>query len=140
MSANRPVVAAIPNYNMAESLSVLLPQLAAQEYADIFVLDDASTDHSREVVRDFDSNAHFISSSESKGAGAARNLIIGRFLGHRSIIHFMDADVDLVSDRTPELANELMPNAPVIGSIGGLITTPTGSQSPWNYGPYLSPK
>ena len=51
MSRNRlPVVAAIPNYNMARGLNTLLPQVTEQDYAAIFVLDDASTDDSRVKV------------------------------------------------------------------------------------------
>ena len=48
-----PVVAAIPNFNMAENLRNLIPQILAQRYDGVFVLDDASTDHSVDVVRDY---------------------------------------------------------------------------------------
>lgn len=136
MPKQLPVIAAIPNFNMAESLGELLPQLADQEYADIFVLDDASTDGSREVVEAFGNDVHFIASQENMGAGAARNLIIGK-LGRKSIIHFLDADVDLLSTDVPELANDLLPSEPV-GFIGGLALTRNGIQNSWNYGPRQS--
>ena len=48
-----PVVAAIPNFNMGESLRNLLPQVLAQGYDRVFVLDDASTDNTVDVVADF---------------------------------------------------------------------------------------
>ena len=51
MAKQLPVVAAIPNYNMGEHLRVLLPQVLSQRYDDIFVLDDASTDDSVDVVQ-----------------------------------------------------------------------------------------
>jgi N-acetylglucosaminyl-diphospho-decaprenol L-rhamnosyltransferase len=57
-----PVIAAVPNYNMAETLRVLLPQLAAHDYDAMYVLDDASTDHSREVVAEFAGDVTFVES------------------------------------------------------------------------------
>ena len=50
MTRELPVVAAIPNYNMGEHLRRLLPQVLAQHYDAVFVLDDASTDESADVV------------------------------------------------------------------------------------------
>lgn len=136
MSESLPVIAAIPNYNMAKQLTELLPQLVVQGYADIFVLDDASTDGSREAVDALDSSVHFISNIENTGAGATRNRIIGE-LGYKAIIHFIDADIDLRSERIPELATDIMPTEPV-GFIGGLVKNTQGIQSVWNYGPRQS--
>ena len=53
MAEQIPVVAAIPNYNMGDNLRRLLPQILAQSYDRIFVLDDASTDHGVDVVGEF---------------------------------------------------------------------------------------
>jgi len=50
MPNQSPVVAAIPNYNMADSLRKLLPQVLSQSYDGVFVLDDASTDDTVDVV------------------------------------------------------------------------------------------
>lgn len=131
-----PVVAAIPNYNMGQQLVNLLPEVAEQNYADVFVLDDASTDDSREVVENFNhgSGVHFVASAENKGAGPTRNLIIGA-LGYRAVIHFLDADVSLQTERIPEAAHDIMPSEPV-GFVGGLALTREGVQSAWNYGPH----
>lgn len=130
-----PVVAAIPNYNMAESLRGLLPDLLEQEYAGIYVLDDASTDHSRDVVQEFGSDVKFVAGSENLGAGANRNRIIGA-LGHDSIIHFLDADMQPETDRMPEKAQELITDG--IGFVGGLIKTDSGLQHRFNFGPRQS--
>lgn len=130
-----PVVVAIPNYNMADSLADLLPQVLKQEYDDVFVLDDASTDHSQEVVEAFRSNVHFVSGQENVGAGANRNRIIGA-LGQEAIIHFLDADMRLESERSPELARDLVAN-PNLAFAGGLIKTNSGQQHFWNYGPRM---
>lgn len=128
-----PVVAAIPNYNMAASLRELLPQLAKQDYAGIYVLDDASTDGSREVVKSFDSNIQFVAGQENVGAGGNRNRIL-RALGFDAIIHFIDADMHLETEGVPELAQEIA-GSDTVGFVGGLIKDLSGRQHPFNYGP-----
>lgn len=136
MTEKLPVVAAIPNYNMGQQLVNLLPEVARQDYADIFVLDDASTDDSREVVEDFNhggDGVQLVAGVENKGAGPTRNLIIGA-LGYDAIIHFIDADIALKTERIPEVANDIMPSQPV-GFIGGLVLTNENAQVVWNYGP-----
>ena len=130
---NLPVVAAIPNYNMAHCLGELLPQIAEQDYAAIFVLDDASTDDSREAVSDFDRSIHFVAGTENVGAGANRNRITDA-LGFNAIIHFIDADMRLETERVPELAQEVA-GSNTIGFVGGLIKEANGNQHPFNYGP-----
>jgi glycosyltransferase involved in cell wall biosynthesis len=57
-----PVVAAIPNFNMADSLRRLIPQVMAQCYDAVYVLDDASTDHSFDVVNEFGSDVTMVQS------------------------------------------------------------------------------
>lgn len=133
MSEKLLVVAAIPNYNMADSLAELLPQVLEQGYDEVYVLDDASTDHSRETTAVFDGDVRFVAGSENIGPGGTRSRILD-VLSHDAIIHFMDADMRLESERTPEIAREIM-RAPDIGFIGGLIKRPDGLQSLWNYGP-----
>jgi GT2 family glycosyltransferase len=128
-----PVVAAIPNYNMAQSLTELLPHVARQEYAAVFILDDASTDGSRDVVDDFDKSINFVAGSQNAGAGANRNRIVDA-LDYSAIIHFIDADMLPETERIPELAQELT-SGDQIGFVGGLIRKSNGNQHPFNYGP-----
>ncbi len=47
------VIAAIPNFNMGQSLQELLPQVLAQGYDAVYVLDDASRDDSVAIARGF---------------------------------------------------------------------------------------
>jgi N-acetylglucosaminyl-diphospho-decaprenol L-rhamnosyltransferase len=88
-----PVVAAIPNYNMGENLRRLLPQVLAQRYDAVFVLDDASTDDSADVVRGFGDDVRFVRSDTNRGAGANRNQIIDQ-VPDGVLIHFIDADME----------------------------------------------
>lgn len=130
-----PVVAAIPNYNMADSLAVLVPQVLEQEYDDVYVLDDASTDHSREVVEAFAPDVHFVAGKQNLNAGGNRSRIIDA-LSHNAVIHFLDADVRLESERTPEIVRDLTAD-PAIGFVGGLVRTADGLQTFWNHGPRM---
>ncbi|HVV25976.1 MAG TPA: glycosyltransferase family 2 protein [Candidatus Saccharimonadales bacterium] len=129
------VVAAIPNYNMADSLNALLSQVLEQEYDDVYVLDDASSDHSQEVAESWGSAVHFIAGRENLGAGGNRNRIIGA-LGRQALIHFLDADMILETERTPEIAREIM--RPDAAFVGGLVKEHNGLQLIFNYGPRQS--
>lgn len=139
MPSQLPVIAAIPNYNMAESLRRLLPQVVAQHYDAVFVLDDASTDHSADVVHEFGDAVKFIQSRENRGAGANRNQIIDQ-VADGALIHFIDADMDLKTPETPIVAREIAQRYADrgVGLIGGLVALADGRQEWCNHGAVLS--
>lgn len=139
MSSQSPVVAAIPNYNMADSLRKLLPQVLAQSYDSVFVLDDSSTDDTVDVVGSFGGQVTLVRSPQNKGAGANRNQIIGH-VSDGAIIHFIDADMDLETTETPTVAREIVARYADrgVGLIGGLVTRTDGSQELDNYGAVFS--
>ncbi|MGB3481271.1 MAG: glycosyltransferase [Mycobacterium sp.] len=133
------VVAAIPNYNMGESLQRLLPQMLEQGYDRILVLDDASTDNSADVVQQFGPAVEWVRSPVNQGAGANRNQIIGQ-VEDSALIHFVDADMDLVTDGIAATARELFTRyaADGVGAVGGLVRRADGSQEPFNFGPVFA--
>ncbi|MCW2652477.1 MAG: glycosyl transferase [Mycobacterium sp.] len=139
MAEKLPVVAAIPNYNMGDNLRKLVPQVLAQRYDGVFVLDDASTDHSVDVVREFDDEVKLVQSSENRGAGANRNQIIDH-VGDGAIIHFIDADMDLETAEIPSVAREVVARYADrgVGLVGGLVRQLDGGQFPYNYGAVFS--
>ncbi len=139
MAKDLPVVAAIPNFNMADSLRNLIPQVLAQGYDRVFVLDDASTDHTVDVVSDFGDEVHLVRSPDNRGAGANRNQIIDQ-VEDGAIIHFIDADMDLETAEIPLVARELFERYADrgVGLIGGLVSRNDGSQEPLNYGAVFS--
>ncbi len=139
MPKQLPVVAAIPNYNMGESLRRLLPQVLAQHYDAVFVLDDASTDHSADAVREFGDEVIFVQSRENRGAGANRNQIIDQ-VADGALIHFIDADMDLETPETPTVAREVVKRYADrgVGLIGGLVTLADGRQEWCNHGAVFS--
>jgi GT2 family glycosyltransferase len=131
-----PIVAAVPNYNMGEQLAELLPSLTSSGYNEICVLDDASTDDSRDIVAAVSTDIHFVDGKENRGAGTNRNRIITA-LGHDAIIHFMDADIRLDTERAAEVVANAIPSE-AYGFVGGLAKTEAGFQNVWNYGPRQS--
>jgi GT2 family glycosyltransferase len=135
----QPVVAAIPNFNMAESLRQLIPQVLAQGYDGVYVLDDASTDHSADVVNGYGSDVRLVRSAQNRGAGANRNQIIDQ-VADEAIIHFIDADMDLRTSETPSVARQLIDKYEHrgIGVVGGLVTRADGGQEYCNYGAVFS--
>ena len=128
-----PVVAAIPNYNMAEYLLRLLPQVLAQGYQRVFVLDDASTDHTVDALREFGDAVTLVRSPRNQGAGRNRNQIIDH-VDDETLIHFIDADMDLLTTDTASVIADLYARyAPVgVGVIGGLVRRADGTQEPYN--------
>ena len=139
MPKELPVVAAIPNYNMGDNLRRLLPQVVAQHYDAVFVLDDASTDDSADVVSQFGADVKFVQSRENRGAGANRNQIIDQ-VEDGALIHFIDADMDLETSEIPTVAREVAERYADrgVGMIGGLVTLANGRQEWCNHGAVLS--
>lgn len=131
-----PVTAAIPAYNAESTLEPLLKTVLEQEYDQIFVLDDASTDATYELAHTYEPDITAVRGMENVGSGANRNRII-QVLDGRTIIHFLDADLRLNSEQTPELARHAA-TQPAVGYVGGLIRDPNGRQNPYNYGPEWS--
>ena len=139
MASQPPVVAAIPNYNMADSLRKLLPQVLAQSYDGVYVLDDGSTDDTVDVVGSFGGGVTLVRSPRNKGAGANRNQIIDH-VDDDAIIHFIDADMDLQTPQSPTVAREVVARYADrgVGLIGGLVSRLDGSQELDNYGAVFS--
>ena len=81
----------IPNYNHAQYVGDAIRSVLAQTYRqyEIIVVDDGSTDNSREVVAAFDAHVHYLY-QENAGLSAARNTGIRASQG--SLIGVLDAD------------------------------------------------
>lgn len=139
MSKPSPVVVAIPNYNMADNLRRLLPQVLAQSYDRVFVLDDCSTDDTVDVVGSFGDDVTLVRGRENGGPAANRNQIIDH-VDDDVIIHFVDADMDLETVDTPVIARDVMGRYAEreVGLIGGLVSRLDGSQELDNYGAVFS--
>jgi glycosyltransferase involved in cell wall biosynthesis len=85
----------IPNYNREHLIGQTLENMLNQSVPpyEVIVVDDGSTDDSREVIRSFGDRIHLIEQS-NQGPGAARNRGLAASSG--DYIQFMDSD-DLAS-------------------------------------------
>ena len=81
----------IPNYNYANYLREALDSVLAQSYSDIeiVVVDDGSTDGSKDVIAAYDDRINAIF-QKNEGVSAARNN--GVLAGSGEFIAFLDAD------------------------------------------------
>jgi teichuronic acid biosynthesis glycosyltransferase TuaG len=89
---NEPFVSiVIPNYNNAHFLGDAIQSVLNQTYQnfEIIVVDDGSTDNSRDVVSNFGERVRYIW-QENKGLGGARNT--GIMAAKGEYIGFLDAD------------------------------------------------
>jgi GT2 family glycosyltransferase len=97
------------------------------------VLDDCSTDNSREVVTTFGSSVNWVGGTRNLRAGGNRNRILETHTTE-CIIHFLDADIRLETSDVPAKARLMMRDHRT-AFVGGLVKDLNGRQSPWNYGP-----
>jgi GT2 family glycosyltransferase len=86
----------VPTYNCAKTLPACLESVLKQDYEhiELIVIDDASTDHSAEIVERYDCT--LIEQPDNRGPAAARNR--GILASRGGILFFLDADVALAPD------------------------------------------
>lgn len=91
---NKPTVSVIiPTYNRAHLLPRAIESVLNQTYQvfEVIIIDDGSTDKTREVVKSFTTpNIKYIKFEKNKGAAAARN--IGINVARGEFIAFQDSD------------------------------------------------
>lgn len=88
-----PLVSAIiPTFNRAHTLGESIKSVLNQSYKniEIIVVDDASQDNPKEIIKSFVQNIRFISLKTNKGAAAARNK--GIDIAEGDFIAFLDSD------------------------------------------------
>lgn len=97
--ADPGVVIVMPLHNGADTLTSSILSVVSQTYTDwdLWVIDDMSTDHSADMVREWargDSRIHLHSLTSNVGPGQARNVgaIVGR-RGHKYVAFIDDDDL-----------------------------------------------
>jgi glycosyltransferase involved in cell wall biosynthesis len=130
------VVAAVPVYNMSESLGALLPILVSEGFDEVVVLDDASSDGSADIAAAFE-GVTIVRGTENIGCGANRNRILP-LLRDEDVVLFLDADLEMRSTGIAAAVRGWFAD-PVVGAAGGLILTGTGTPMHWNYGSFMNP-
>ncbi|MGY0234317.1 glycosyltransferase family 2 protein [Longispora urticae] len=124
----KTVSVVIPNYNYAKTLALCLDSVYAQSHppAEVIVVDDGSTDGSRDVIRRYPCT--LLESPGNQGVSAARNRGVAASSGE--VLFFLDSDEALAPDA---LANavELLAADPGLGCVHGILAdTPLVDDGP----------
>lgn len=121
MPENQPLVSVcIPAYNCAEYIQQTIESVNNQTYKniEIIIVDDGSTDATKNILKSFINNNIIVCHQHNKGAAAARNLAYSKSKGQ--YIKFLDAD-DLI---TPEMIDSQLKLA--IENPGSVISAKWG--------------
>ncbi|HWW04947.1 glycosyltransferase family 2 protein [Collimonas sp.] len=108
-----PLVSIVtPTYNQAEYLAETIESVLAQDYPNIeyIVLDDGSTDHTRDVLKKYDGRLHWES---QENMGQAKTLNKGWEIGSGFYIGYLSSDDILYPGAISKLVNILESNSDV---------------------------
>jgi glycosyltransferase involved in cell wall biosynthesis len=100
MSQSPNVSIILPTYNRSKLLRRSIVSVLAQTYKnfELLVVDDASTDHTKDIVESFDDERiHYICHDTNLGGGAARNTGISKAKGN--YISFQDSDDEWLPEK-----------------------------------------
>jgi len=116
---NKPTVSIIiPTYNRRQSISRSIESVLNQTYRDfeLIIVDDGSTDNTKELVADFnDERIRYVRHEENKGEAAARNT--GIKAARCDYIAYQDSDDEWLPEKLARQI-ELLENAsPEVGVI-----------------------
>jgi len=131
------VTLAIPNYNGLATIKDLLPTVMKEDFDNVYVLDDASTDNSVFYIKQNFPDVVVVEGKKNLGPGANRNRIIDHV--SEGYILFLDADTELVSSGVRQKVVNLFEDEKV-GLVGGKILAKAGKQMWWNYGDLMNPR
>ena len=104
----------IPTYNEEKDISKCLESLENQAFKDfeIIVVDDGSTDKTREIVRKFKKVK--LIKGKHKGPGYSRNLGVNQSKG--KILVFIDSDMEFDKNYLKNLISPILKNSGIIGT------------------------
>ena len=126
MSANHlPVSVIIPTYNRAGTVTLAIDSVLDQTYKhyEIIVVDDGSTDDTKQILQDRYGDAIRYIYQFNNGAAAARNT--GIRASHNELIAFLDSD-DRWLPKKLEVQTSLMSDTNIILSYTNLINRING--------------
>ncbi|WP_329109579.1 glycosyltransferase [Micromonospora sp. NBC_01699] len=107
----------IPNHNKEKTIRACLTAVYAQTHspAEVIVVDDASTDRSRQIVAEFDCT--LVAFPVNRGVSAARNTGAARADG--DVLLFVDSDIALAPDALA-VALRTLREHPACGVVQGI--------------------
>jgi glycosyltransferase involved in cell wall biosynthesis len=122
MSSNLPLISVIiPVYNGDRYLAEAIESVLAQNYhpIEIIVIDDGSTDNTRQVAESLKKYIHYIY-QPNRGAAAARNT--GLKIAAGDLIAFLDAD-DIWNVTKLKIQTNIFTENPVVEIVSGYLQT-----------------
>jgi GT2 family glycosyltransferase len=126
---------AIRNYNGEEYLSQLLSDAVKEDFHRIYILDDASTDSSKNIVERYKS-AVWLTSRKNQGISGNSNKMLKH--GDSEIVMFLDVDMELQSENIVPKIEEIFEDSEK-SVVGGLVISRKNEPMWWNYGPEMHP-
>jgi glycosyltransferase involved in cell wall biosynthesis len=114
----------IPTHNRAELLRGAIQSVLDQTYRDfeIIVVDDASTDHTPEVVRNFaDERIRYVRNATNRGEGGARNVGLERARGE--FIALLDDDDEWLPEKLELQVKVLESSTLQVGAVYTAVST-----------------
>jgi len=124
------ITVVVVNYNVKEYLANLLDSVTKASHSlniEIFVVDNASADQSKELITSLYPEVKYIYNQKNVGFGRANNQAIPKAKGKYTLL--VNPDV-LLSEDTLTTLYEYMENHPQCGACGCKILKPDGSFAP----------
>jgi glycosyltransferase involved in cell wall biosynthesis len=121
MQMPKRVSVVISNYNYARFLAEAIDSALDQSYTalEVIVVDDASTDHSRDVLRAYEGRVELVLQAQNEGQISAYNCGFARCTGE--IVVFLDADDRLRPGAIAEIVDAFAPGVTKVHWRAGLI-------------------
>jgi len=125
----------IPTYNYAIFLPTAIRSCLDQTYKpiEIIVVDDGSTDNTKEVVKEFSCNIIYLY-QENRGVSAARNR--GLELARGNYLAFLDSD-DYLTEDSIEIKIDIFKKYPDVGIIFSSTYSKTAGEKELRHKPWL---
>lgn len=119
MTENKPTVSIIiPTYNRSQLIARAVKSVLNQTYQnfELIIIDDGSTDNTRELVTSFnDERIRYIRHEENKGEAAARNT--GLKAARCDYIAYQDSDDEWLPEKLARQIELLQDASPEVGVI-----------------------
>jgi GT2 family glycosyltransferase len=130
------ITVAITNYNAKNHLERILPQVRAQGFDDIVVLDDASTDGSVPYLEQHGC-IRLVGGETNLGPTGNKNRILG--VDTAEFILFLDVDMELRGSNVAETLEKEFAGNPQAAVIGALILSGVDEPMWFNWGYDFNP-
>lgn len=122
-----PVSAVVVNFNAREHVVACVRSLRADGVDDVVVVDNASTDGSREALAAADPDARFLATGRNLGFGAAANR--GVVAASHAYVAIANPDVVVEPGTVAALAG-VLDAEPAVAAVGPRVDNPDGSWYP----------